>query len=105
MGSIANGIRVHRHQLQIHLCRRSSSFFRIFLRLINCIVQNHLKQPKPFRVGGGAPLCVVGKLLPQHEIHVFLKLSQIGTTSNIYTHLSYSSKVSSAQAILGILPS
>ncbi len=38
------------------------------------------------------------------DIQVWLGHSDIGTTSNIYTHLSYSSKVSSAQAILGILP-
>ena len=37
-------------------------------------------------------------------IQEWLGHSDIGTTSNIYTHLSYSSKVSSAQAILGILP-
>ena len=38
------------------------------------------------------------------DIQVWLGHSDIGTTSNIYTHLSYSSKVSSAQDILGILP-
>ena len=38
------------------------------------------------------------------DIQVWLGHSDIGTTSNIYTHLSYSSKVSSAQAIVGILP-
>ncbi len=38
------------------------------------------------------------------EIQEWLGHSDIGTTSNIYTHLDYSSKVSSANAILGIYP-
>ena len=37
-------------------------------------------------------------------IQEWLGHSDIGTTSNIYTHLDYSSKVASAQAIEGILP-
>ena len=38
------------------------------------------------------------------DIQEWLGHSDIGTTSNIYTHLDYSSKVASAQAIEGILP-
>jgi integrase len=38
------------------------------------------------------------------EIQEWLGHSDIATTSNIYTHLDYSSKVSSANAILGIYP-
>ena len=38
------------------------------------------------------------------NIQEWLGHSDIGTTGNIYTHLDYSSKVSSAQAIVGILP-
>ena len=38
------------------------------------------------------------------EIQEWLGHSDIGTTSNIYTHLDYSSKISSANAILGIYP-
>ena len=38
------------------------------------------------------------------DIQEWLGHSDIGTTGNIYTHLDYSSKVSSAQAIVGILP-
>lgn len=38
------------------------------------------------------------------DIQEWLGHSDISTTSNIYTHLDYSSKVSSAQAIVGILP-
>lgn len=38
------------------------------------------------------------------EIQEWLGHSDIGTTSNIYTHLNYSSKVSSANAILAFYP-
>jgi integrase len=38
------------------------------------------------------------------EIQEWLGHSDISTTSNIYTHLDYSSKVSSANAILGFFP-
>ena len=38
------------------------------------------------------------------EIQEWLGHSDIGTTSNIYTHLDYSSKVSSANAILAFYP-
>ena len=38
------------------------------------------------------------------DIQEWLGHSDISTTSNIYTHLDYSSKVASAQAIVGILP-
>ncbi len=38
------------------------------------------------------------------EIQEWLGHSDISTTSNIYTHLDYSSKVSSANAILGVYP-
>lgn len=38
------------------------------------------------------------------EIQEWLGHSDIGTTSNIYTHLDYSSKVSSANAIIGVYP-
>ena len=37
------------------------------------------------------------------DIHEWLGHSDIATTSNIYTHLDYSSKVASANAIMGIL--
>ena len=40
----------------------------------------------------------------RRRIQEWLGHSDIGTTGNIYTHLDYSSKVSSAQAIVGILP-
>ena len=39
------------------------------------------------------------------EIQEWLGHSDISTTSNIYTHLDYSSKVSSANAILPVFPS
>jgi site-specific recombinase XerD len=39
------------------------------------------------------------------QIQEWLGHSDISTTSNIYTHLDYSSKVSSANAILSIFPS
>jgi len=39
------------------------------------------------------------------EIQEWLGHSDISTTSNIYTHLDYSSKVSSANAILSVYPS
>lgn len=38
------------------------------------------------------------------EIQEWLGHSDISTTSNIYTHLDYSTKVSSANAIIGVLP-
>ena len=38
------------------------------------------------------------------DIQEWLGHSDIGTTSNIYTHLDYSNKVSSANAILGVYP-
>lgn len=38
------------------------------------------------------------------DIQEWLGHSDIGTTSNIYTHLDYSSKVSSANAILAFYP-
>ncbi len=38
------------------------------------------------------------------EIQEWLGHSDISTTSNIYTHLDYSSKVSSANAILSVFP-
>ncbi len=38
------------------------------------------------------------------DIQEWLGHSDIGTTSNIYTHLDYNSKVASAQAILGFFP-
>lgn len=38
------------------------------------------------------------------EIQEWLGHSDISTTSNIYTHLDYSSKVSSANAIIGVYP-
>ena len=37
------------------------------------------------------------------EIQEWLGHSDISTTSNIYTHLDYSSKVASANAILSLL--
>jgi len=39
------------------------------------------------------------------EIQEWLGHSDISTTSNIYTHLDFSSKVASANAILGVYPS
>ena len=39
------------------------------------------------------------------EIQEWLGHSDISTTSNIYTHLNFSSKVASANAILGVYPS
>ena len=38
------------------------------------------------------------------EIQEWLGHSDISTTSNIYTHLDYSSKMSSANAILSVFP-
>ena len=38
------------------------------------------------------------------DIQVWLGHSDIGTTSNIYTHLDYNSKVASANKILGYFP-
>lgn len=38
------------------------------------------------------------------EIQEWLGHSNISTTSNIYTHLNFDSKVASANAILGISP-
>ena len=38
------------------------------------------------------------------DIQEWLGHSDISTTSNIYTHLDYSSKVQSANAILGVYP-
>ena len=38
------------------------------------------------------------------EIQEWLGHSDISTTSNIYAHLDYSTKVSSANAIIGVLP-
>ena len=40
-----------------------------------------------------------------HEIQEWLGHSDISTTSNIYTHLDYSSKVASANAIPSLLDS
>ena len=42
--------------------------------------------------------------VPLKDIQEWLGHSDIGTTSNIYTHLDYSNKVSSANAILGVYP-
>jgi len=39
------------------------------------------------------------------EIQEWLGHSDIATTSNIYTHLHFSSKVASANAIMGVYPS
>jgi hypothetical protein len=39
------------------------------------------------------------------EIQEWLGHSDISTTSNIYTHLDFSSKIASANAIIGIYPS
>ena len=39
------------------------------------------------------------------EIQEWLGHSDISTTSNIYTHLNFTSKVASANAILGVYPS
>jgi integrase len=38
------------------------------------------------------------------EIQEWLGHSDISTTSNIYTHLDYNSKISSANAIIGVFP-
>ena len=38
------------------------------------------------------------------EIQEWLGHSDISTTSNIYTHLDFNSKVASANAILGVYP-
>lgn len=38
------------------------------------------------------------------EIQEWLGHSDISTTSNIYTHLDYSSKIASAEAIMGVYP-
>jgi integrase len=42
--------------------------------------------------------------IPMKQIQEWLGHSDIGTTSNIYTHLDYSNKVSSANAILPAYP-
>ena len=39
------------------------------------------------------------------EIQEWLGHSDISTTSNIYTHLDFNSKINSATAIMGVLPS
>ena len=39
------------------------------------------------------------------EIQEWLGHSDIATTSNIYTHLNFTSKVASANAIMGVYPS
>lgn len=38
------------------------------------------------------------------DIQAWLGHSDISTTSNIYTHLEYNSKIASANAIIGIYP-
>ena len=38
------------------------------------------------------------------DIQEWLGHSDISTTSNIYTHLDYSSKIASANAIVGLFP-
>ena len=38
------------------------------------------------------------------DIQAWLGHSNISTTSNIYTHLDFDSKVSSANAIIGVFP-
>ncbi|MFZ7133231.1 MAG: site-specific integrase [Eubacteriales bacterium] len=38
------------------------------------------------------------------EIQEWLGHSDISTTSNIYTHLDFSSKIASAEAIMGVYP-
>ena len=40
----------------------------------------------------------------QKEIQEWLGHSDISTTSNIYTHLDFTSKIASANAILGVYP-
>jgi len=42
--------------------------------------------------------------VPLKDIQEWLGHSDIGTTSNIYTHLDYSNKISSANAILDVYP-
>ena len=39
------------------------------------------------------------------EIQEWLRHSDISTTSNIYTHLNFNSKIASANAILDVYPS
>lgn len=44
------------------------------------------------------------KLFQMYKLQAWLGHSTIGTTANIYTHLAENNKLSSANAIIAILP-
>ena len=66
--------------------------------------QNHLRRIRFHDLRHSCASLLYAHGVSLKDIQMWLGHSDISTTSNIYTHLSFNSKVSSANAILNVFP-
>ena len=87
--------------------RKTERYLTMFKDYPDVVTVEHLQEMKRIRFHDLRHSCaslLYANGVSLKEIQEWLGHSDISTTSNIYTHLDFSSKVSSANAIVNIFP-